>query len=261
MTIHGLDLNANADAAKCYEPPPAAGRRHGPAVVLIDHVVKDPERQGRFAIGAQHKLAGIDVRLRHQAIEPFGRGKDGLVRITVQKDRAGHLRQYTADTTIADMRIVSGADGAITVRLEPPHAGAAPFRPTVLMERISRALSHAESHEQARDPRRRLRQDRRQDPRARAAGRRAERHRPDPRRRTPPRARPTVHQPRPFPRSPAVPRPLPGTVGGGCSPVPPALLQSGGGERSEHNGNSAPVPPATVAAFAEIFSTEARPKP
>ena len=33
----------------------------GAAVVLIDHVAKDKEKRGRYAIGAQHKLAGVAV--------------------------------------------------------------------------------------------------------------------------------------------------------------------------------------------------------
>ena len=87
LTIFGLDLNDNADSARWYQQLPRPIVRRGAAVLLIDHVTKDREGRGRFAIGAQHKLAGVDVAYGVEVVEPFGGGRDGLVKVTVAKDR------------------------------------------------------------------------------------------------------------------------------------------------------------------------------
>lgn len=143
LTIHGLDLGDNADVARWLELLPRPAARTGAAVLMIDHVVKDKESRGRYAIGAQHKLAGIDVAYSLEVVEPFGRGKDGLVRVKVQKDRPGHVRQFAEGDQIGLMRLCSDEEsGAVTVSIDPPDAvdDEGDFRPTVLMERISRAV-------------------------------------------------------------------------------------------------------------------------
>jgi AAA domain len=141
LAVEGLNLSDNQDIAVFHKrlarPFTAAGAR----VVIIDHVTKDAETRGRYAIGAQHKLAGIDVNYRLDVIRPFGRGRDGRVKITVTKDRPGHVRQHAAGReVVAMMRLVSTAGGGVTVTLEPPEGAATEFRPTVLMERISAAV-------------------------------------------------------------------------------------------------------------------------
>jgi DnaB-like helicase N terminal domain/AAA domain len=143
LTIHGFDLADNADIARWLEKLARPATRAGAAVVLIDHVVKNKEQRGRYAIGAQHKLAGIDVAYSLEVVEPFGRGKDGKVRVRVEKDRPGHVRPFEGeDKQVAMMRLRSDAEtGAVTVDLDPPEVGGGDdFRPTHLMERISRAV-------------------------------------------------------------------------------------------------------------------------
>jgi KaiC/GvpD/RAD55 family RecA-like ATPase len=144
LTIHGLDLNDNADVARWLELLPRPAARAGSAVLLIDHVVKEKESRGRYGIGAQHKLAGIDVAYTLNVVEPFGRGRSGLVKVKVRKDRPGHVRAFEeGDGQVALMRLKSDPEsGSVTVALDPPDASdtAGDFRPTVLMERISEAL-------------------------------------------------------------------------------------------------------------------------
>lgn len=145
MTIHGYDLNSNADSALFQALLPRWIADHGPAVVLIDHVVKDHEKQGRFALGAQHKLAGIDgVAYLVKMLQPFARGKRGIARIDIAKDRPGHVRGYAHGKTIAEFTLdaTSGNDAILTAHLTPPghdtgRAGDT-FEPTIFMERISR---------------------------------------------------------------------------------------------------------------------------
>lgn len=144
LAIHGLDLRDNTDVAKWLTLLPRPLAAAGAAVVLIDHVVKDREARGRYAIGAQHKLAGVDVAYALDVVEPFGRGRDGLARLTVHKDRPGYLRQHSAGKRVADVALSSSDDGTVRIELHAPDGAgtAAPptFRPTVLMERVSRAL-------------------------------------------------------------------------------------------------------------------------
>lgn len=144
LAMEGLDMASNQDVAGFYKRLARPFARAGAAVLLIDHVVKDREARGRYAIGAQHKLAGVDVAYKLDVAQPFGRGREGLVKITVTKDRPGHVRQHAADRErIAMMRLTSTGGGSVTVTLEPPEGASVAFRPTVLMERISRAVYEA----------------------------------------------------------------------------------------------------------------------
>lgn len=146
MTIHGYDLNSNADSALFQGMLPRWIADHGPAVAMIDHVVKDKEKQDRFALGAQHKLAGIDgAAYIVKMIQPFGRGKRGLARVEVAKDRPGHVREHTRGRTIAEFTLDSSVDELILVAHLMPLAelpstagGGESFEPTALMEKISR---------------------------------------------------------------------------------------------------------------------------
>jgi hypothetical protein len=138
--MHGLEISSNEDAAKWIELLPRPLARAGCAVLQLDHVVKDKDARGRYAIGAQHKLAGVDVAYAIEVVEPFGRGLDGSARLIINKDRPGYVRQHAVGKRIAEMRFLSRPDGAVDVRLDPPEQRSASFRPTVLMERMSLAI-------------------------------------------------------------------------------------------------------------------------
>ena len=145
MTLHGLSLVDNEDVAKWLELLPRPAMRSGAATVLIDHVVKDRESRGRFAIGAAHKLAGIHVAYALEVVEPFGRGKQGTVRVKVMKDRPGHIRTHeVGDGEIATMRLASDSEtDSVIVELDPPSDfsdDGDTFRPTHLMQRVSEAV-------------------------------------------------------------------------------------------------------------------------
>lgn len=93
MSLHGDDSNATDGAAtyrrNLIKPCLAAGA----ATLSLDHVTKNSEGRGRYAIGAGHKIAAIDgaafmLENRH----PFGRGVRGVSSVFVTKDRPGYLR-------------------------------------------------------------------------------------------------------------------------------------------------------------------------
>lgn len=150
MALHGLEPNSNSDVAafaNLLAKPLARGaypsELTGPAVVLIDHLVKNREQRSRFAIGAQHKLAGLDgAAYLIDLKQPFGHGKHGIARLDVAKDRPGRVREHAAGNHIADLHLRSEADGSVLAELHAPDATSptGTFRPTVLMERVSQFL-------------------------------------------------------------------------------------------------------------------------
>ncbi len=144
MVLHGLDLNSNTDVATWAERLSKPLARAGVPVVEIDHVVKDKEARGRYAIGAQHKLAGVDVAYSLEVVEPFGRGRDGKVKVVIKKDRPGHVRGHADDRDVAAfIHLTSSPSGGVSVSLSAPDSeqpAAAAFRPTGLMEKMSKVL-------------------------------------------------------------------------------------------------------------------------
>lgn len=147
MALHDLEPNSNSDVASFMALLPRPLAALGPAVVLIDHVTKSADSRGRYAIGAQHKLAGLDgAAYTLDLVQPFGHGRKGLARIDVAKDRPGRVREHASGGKhIAELHLTSEADGSVFAELRAPDgtASAGTFRPTVLMERVSR---HLEDH-------------------------------------------------------------------------------------------------------------------
>ncbi|HWF31958.1 MAG TPA: AAA family ATPase [Solirubrobacteraceae bacterium] len=142
----GLESESNADVPKFLGLLPRPIAATGAAVVLIDHVTKSREGRGRYAIGAQHKLAGIAVAYGVEVIEPPSRITPGKLKLTIAKDRHGHIRGHATAGVIALARIEPQDEGAtVTVTLEPPDGVSTDgsFRPTVLMERASRAIEES----------------------------------------------------------------------------------------------------------------------
>lgn len=142
MTLQGLDLNSQNDVAHFIHAFPKRLADLGPAVLQIDHLPKQTEDGNRFAIGAQHKLAGLDgAAYLLKVIDPFGRGKIGKARITVAKDREGFVREQAVGHHIGDLILESHGE-QLMAYIQPPkvatHSTDGTFRPTVLMERVSR---------------------------------------------------------------------------------------------------------------------------
>jgi excisionase family DNA binding protein len=65
----------------------------------------------------------VNVHYGFEVLEPFGRGLEGRVKVTVAKDRPGHVRQH-ADMSgrVAELRLVSGAEGSVSIDVEAPAA-------------------------------------------------------------------------------------------------------------------------------------------
>ncbi|MDA3624279.1 hypothetical protein OU415_02455 [Saccharopolyspora sp. WRP15-2] len=129
--------------------PRAIARYTGAAVVCIDHVAKGEESRGRFAIGGQHKMAGVDgAAYVVEPAEPLGKGMRGVLVLRIAKDRPGAIRPHCgkwrkSDRTQEAARVIvdSTRAGQTLVTIEPPEQdNGGGFKPTALMERVSRFI-------------------------------------------------------------------------------------------------------------------------
>lgn len=136
--FHATDLDDNKRAdvekfARAWTEPFFAA---GIATLVIDHVGKNPDGRGRFAIGSERKVGVADVHLGLEDVKTLTRGGTGLIKVRVHKDRGGFLvRPYAAELTIH-----SDPDThALTWTLADPTTGD-DWQPTALMESVSRHL-------------------------------------------------------------------------------------------------------------------------
>src|SRR5690606_25094644 len=100
----------------------------------VDHQAKSKDDRGLWAIGSQRKLAAIDgaAYIAEVKVAPT-KTKDGHLRIVCAKDRHGtHQRGHT----VADVHICTTDDGIGVAVVAPAET----FRPTGLMEKVSRFL-------------------------------------------------------------------------------------------------------------------------
>jgi hypothetical protein len=113
--------------------------RSGIATLTIDHVVKNVEARGNYAIGSERKAGGTDVHLGFTVLSPIKRGSSGKYQITTHKDRGGfHKRGKLATfelTSDPETHHFTWAFMA-TAQTDDEH----PFRPTHIMEKVSRFL-------------------------------------------------------------------------------------------------------------------------
>ena len=146
MTLHGLSLMDNEDVARWLALVPKVLADLGPAVVQIDHVVKNADARGRYAIGGQHKLAGITgVAYKMLTIRSFGRGTKGHAKLVIDKDKHGDVGPN--GVTAADLHLDATAeDGTLFAWLDTPgddHTETGEWRPTGYMHKVSLFLQLA----------------------------------------------------------------------------------------------------------------------
>jgi hypothetical protein len=115
--------------------------RSGAAVLLLDHVPKNVDNRD-MEIGSQRKQAAITgASYRCDTITSPAKGRDGLLKLVVRKDRLGNRPK---GSVAAEVHILE-RDGPLTIELKVSESQAATergerFRPTHLMERVSRWL-------------------------------------------------------------------------------------------------------------------------
>ncbi|MBT2549806.1 AAA family ATPase [Arthrobacter sp. ISL-65] len=148
--VTGESKDPNATAIEwTRKVPRRIADRTGAAVVQIDHVTKNAETRGRFAIGGQAKLSALtgaayslDVR------QPLGRGLCGELVLRVAKDRPGYVRGRSGEHRASDRTqeaarvIVDSTGGGLVLTVAAPAAEAtAEQAESLLMGRISDFLA------------------------------------------------------------------------------------------------------------------------
>lgn len=158
LAYAGLDSNSGDDIAAWYNTMPRLISACGPAVVLIDHVVKSKDNRGRYAGGSMQKLALIDgISYSVDMTKPVGKGVRGTIVIKSGKDRISEIEEHCAVSwssngshlrEAARIEINSTDPKLMRVTIARPNMMPSEdrqtkrddFRPTGLMERISRML-------------------------------------------------------------------------------------------------------------------------
>jgi hypothetical protein len=145
FNLAGLDDNRRGDVEAFHTTWLRPFEECGSASLILDHVVKNVEGRGKYAIGSERKVGGVDVHLGFEVVRELRRGEYGRVKIHTHKDRIGWLPRPRA----ADFELRSDPEThAITWTFAPASAeqetADGGFRPTGLMERASRALEAVE---------------------------------------------------------------------------------------------------------------------
>ncbi len=140
MALDGAKPNDDDDTARWFRRLPTAVAAMGPAVVVLDHVVKADDG-GLWPIGSQRKRAAISgAQYMQTTVRPFAKDTAGSAKLVCAKDRHG---TYRPGQKIAELTVTPTAGGvhlALKAPAEAADQGADRFRPTALMEKVSRAL-------------------------------------------------------------------------------------------------------------------------
>lgn len=148
LTVEGLSLLDNTDIAAWLRLLPRRLADAGAAVAPIDHVTKSPENRGRYALGAQHKLAGVSgAAYSLRVVQPLGRATGstevhGAVAIEVVKDRPGHVRASAKGSTVAILSATAYPDGGLSLSLEPPGADSITPDMTMVLEILEHLVTY-----------------------------------------------------------------------------------------------------------------------
>ncbi|MGY1712525.1 AAA family ATPase [Geodermatophilus sp. SYSU D00758] len=140
MALDGAKPNDDDDTARWFRRLPTAIANLGPAVVVLDHVVKADDG-GLWPIGSQRKRAAISgAQYMQTTVRPFAKDTAGAARLVCAKDRHGN---YRPGQKVAELTVAPTEDGVHLTLRAPTEATQQPqdvFRPTGLMEKVSRAL-------------------------------------------------------------------------------------------------------------------------
>lgn len=134
LSVEGLPPNDDDAVTQWFRRLPRMLARRGAAVVTVDHVTKNKDDRGLWAIGSQRKLAAIDGAAYGVEVKVAPtKSKDGKLTLTCAKDRNGC---YQKGALVANVAIENAAEGVQVVITAPESK----FRPTHYMEQVSRFL-------------------------------------------------------------------------------------------------------------------------
>lgn len=145
LSRNGLSEDKADDVLRWFDLFPRPIAETGAAVLMIDHVAKDPEQRGRWARGSGAKLGAVDgASYQVKVITPFSRHRSGAVKLVVAKDRPG---QFSIGEVAAIVKIEPHAAGErVVLTVEPDGADLAitdSHKPTQVMAMISAEIEGA----------------------------------------------------------------------------------------------------------------------
>lgn len=143
MALDGVRPNDDDHVARWYRRLPRRLANLGPTVLCLDHLTKNGDGRGLYAIGSQRKRAAVSgAAYLFETIDEFGKGRVGVTRLVVAKDRHGtYVKGETAARFVLEPEPSGSAAYRLQARLDTPaevDAASVVFRPTRLMERVSR---------------------------------------------------------------------------------------------------------------------------
>lgn len=146
LSFNGLDDNNRRDVELAWRLLDD-WRTTGATLIVLDHVTKDKEARGRWAIGSERKIGATDQAYEVEADvkQPFGKGREGRATIKVSKDRDAHFARGTAagtfvlfsdpDGHVIDWKMLHGDPEEIVVAFDGGE------RPTGIMEKVCAELA------------------------------------------------------------------------------------------------------------------------
>jgi hypothetical protein len=143
MALDGVRPNDDDQVARWYRRLPRLLANLGPVVLCLDHVTKNGDGRGLYAIGSQRKRAAVSgAAYLLETVNAFGQGRAGTARLVVAKDRHGaYAKGETAARFVLEPAPGDRPDRRLQACLDlpdGPDSAAVVTRPTVLMERVSR---------------------------------------------------------------------------------------------------------------------------
>lgn len=142
LSREGLSEDKADDVIRWTDLVPRPIARTGAAVLMLDHVAKDPEQRGRWARGTGAKLGVIDgASYQIKVRKSFSRHRAGAFDLVVAKDRPGGVGAI--GETVGCVTVEPHAAGElVVVKIDPPKETASTdsWKPTVLMGRVWTAL-------------------------------------------------------------------------------------------------------------------------
>lgn len=148
LGVKSVDNDEITAALRTICMPPA---KAGSCVIAVDHLPKSAEaRSTGYAIGGTAKKRAVDgAYLRAEARTQPTPGGIGRITLRIEKDRTGELRKSSGGGYAGTFTLDSTVPGVTTWsigREDSPITADGKFRPTHLMERISR---HVEDNDQS----------------------------------------------------------------------------------------------------------------
>lgn len=138
LAASGRDEERNPEVLAWMEAVLTPLTDNGCAVLMLDHVTKDPEARGmpRGAGAKQGEVSGAAWELR--AGQPFNRRSAGWVRLIQRKDREG--RTGIDGDTVAELHVEPSRQGT-RFTLRPPQKSAADHARAISMEKVWRHVN------------------------------------------------------------------------------------------------------------------------